>query len=242
MKDIINEFQSNLPPSTRQSVETIFFRSLPARAYRESSFREQKILIMTYLTIDCSDGDALDKPEISENLRNWEDNRDVVIEGYNFANTPKYHLVAFPFFLFSLQRETNLTCVSLRETRNWQYSVSNRRLAQRDDLSSPLLGKAERAPVVKRWPMRNMREIGRGKGNENIYSANEIGSEWERLTGVMHRAGARSWRTAREFPASVPVIPSRLSRLANGELVRSRDRPTSCTRCCATLLSSSELW
>lgn len=70
MKDIINEFQSNLPPSTRQSAETIFFRSLPARAYRESSFREQKIFIMTYPTIDCSDGDVLDKPEISENLRN----------------------------------------------------------------------------------------------------------------------------------------------------------------------------
>jgi len=28
MKDIINEFQSNLPPSARWSAETIFFRSL----------------------------------------------------------------------------------------------------------------------------------------------------------------------------------------------------------------------
>lgn len=76
------------------------------------------------------------------------------------------------------------------------------------------------------------------KGNGNIYSLNEIGSEWERLT-VMHRADTRSW-TARSW--NVPVILSRLSRLANGELVRSRDRPTSCTRCCATLLSSPELW
>lgn len=48
MKGIINEFQSNLPPSTRRSAETIFFQSLPACAYRERSLHEQKILIMTY--------------------------------------------------------------------------------------------------------------------------------------------------------------------------------------------------
>jgi len=71
MKDIINEFQSNLPPSARWSAETIFFRSLPARAYWERSFREQKILIMTY-PWSTPTGDTSDKPSGNLRWQNWQ--------------------------------------------------------------------------------------------------------------------------------------------------------------------------
>jgi len=71
-------------------------------------------------------------------------------------------------------------------------------------------------------------------GNKNIYSLNEIGSEWERLTRVYASSQCKIPADCEILAQNVSLIPSRLSQLANGELVRSRDRPTSCTRCCAT--------
>lgn len=208
-----------LPKFTRSHLSRVEFSS------------EQKILIMTYpRSTVADDGDALDKTRDkrkSTKWRNWQDNRDVVIGGGTIRELRSINR-RFSRFRFKEHEKGVWHALTWerekeREGKTRNIRISNKCLAQRDDLSSLSLGKSGKGRYREKVPdVPYMREIGRGKGNENIYSVNEIGSEWERLTGVMHRAGARSWRTARSRRV-FRVIPSRLSQLANGELVRDRE-------------------
>ena len=160
------------------------------------------------------------------------DNCDVVIEenatwerGFPSKQQCSFYIIKIMY----IKEWKRIWYASSKETRNSRYSIDVWHMM----IYRHCHWKRRKGIVMKGHLMQSERND-YVIGNKNIYSLNEIGSEWERLTRVYTSSQCKIPADCEILAQNVSLIPSRLSQLANGELVRSRDRPTSCTRCYAT--------